>query len=186
MRIGVVADTHLLAAPTAGPGHPFRPRLTVAGQALPTALLAALSGVDLILHAGDVYDAATLDRLAAIAPVLCARGSEDGSLAGDDRVRDSHQVTVEGVRIGLLHALDYPIPAWRPLDLVQAREFGGPVDVLIFGDSHIPVIERVEGVLLINPGSPTLPYGRPGLGTIALLDISPEGPRAEIVHLFKF
>ena len=183
MRIGIVADTHLLVGPVGSSGHAFRPRLTVAGHAVPAALVAALEGVDLILHAGDVYDAATLDRLAALAPVLCARGSEDVSLAEDERVRDSHLITVGGVRIGLLHALDYPIPAWRPLDLVLAREFGGPVDVLIFGDSHVPVVDRLEGVLLINPGSPTLPYGLPGAGTIALLEVGVGGPRAKIVSL---
>jgi putative phosphoesterase len=150
----------------------------------------------LILHAGDVYDAATLDQLAVLAPVLCARGSEDTSLDGDDRVRDRQVLTLDGVRIGLLHALDYPIPEWRPLDRVLAREFGGPVDVLIFGDSHVPVIERVRvgapgqavqpdqaPLLLVNPGSPTLPHGRPGAGTVAILSTGSFGIQAELIQL---
>ncbi|MEK7872756.1 MAG: metallophosphoesterase family protein, partial [Chloroflexota bacterium] len=75
--------------------------------------------------------------------------------------------------IGLVHGLDYPEPSWRPLERAMQTEFGGPVDILVYGDSHVPVVDFHKGVLVVNPGSPTLPYGlaRPGhLGILELVD----------------
>lgn len=57
-RAGVISDTHGLLRPEA---------------------LAALAGVDHILHAGDVGDAQILDALRKIAPVTAIRGNIDGS-----------------------------------------------------------------------------------------------------------
>ena len=54
MKIGLVSDTHL-------------PNI---GHALPDQLLSAFDGVDLILHAGDVYSPECLDWLERIAPIL--------------------------------------------------------------------------------------------------------------------
>src|SRR5215475_6800356 len=54
--VGVIADTHGLLRPQA---------------------LAALTGVDLIVHAGDIGSAALLDDLAAIAPVLSVLANHD-------------------------------------------------------------------------------------------------------------
>src|SRR5580698_6370950 len=58
MLIGVIADTHGLLRPEA---------------------VAALRGVDHILHAGDVGDAAILDELRALAPTTAIRGNIDRS-----------------------------------------------------------------------------------------------------------
>ena len=63
MLIGVISDTHGLLRPEA---------------------LAALRGVEHILHAGDVGDIAILDALRTIAPVTAIRGNVDGSGACAD------------------------------------------------------------------------------------------------------
>ena len=61
MRIGLLADTHI-------------PRDV---KMLPPHVKVALDGVDLILHAGDIYLLTVLDELEAIAPVIAARGNGD-------------------------------------------------------------------------------------------------------------
>src|ERR1700735_1313030 len=58
MLIGVISDTHGLLRPEA---------------------LAALRGVEHILHAGDIGDIAILDALREIAPVTAIRGNVDVS-----------------------------------------------------------------------------------------------------------
>ena len=58
MLIGVISDTHGLMRPEA---------------------LAALRGVEHILHAGDVGDIAILDALREIAPVTAIRGNVDSA-----------------------------------------------------------------------------------------------------------
>ena len=61
MRIGLISDTHIPDV----------------ARAIPRNVSRAFSGVDLILHAGDIQLASVLDELERIAPVLAARGDDD-------------------------------------------------------------------------------------------------------------
>jgi predicted phosphodiesterase len=56
-------------------------------------------------------------------------------------------------------------------------------DILVFGDTHRASLHRVEGCLFINPGSATFPGYRHGLGTVAILTISPGKAEADIIQL---
>lgn len=87
---------------------------------------------------------------------------------------DAHVVEVAGVRVGLVHDLEHL--EHRTDDDVAAfldRCFGGRVHVAVSGHSHIPSVRGLaDGTALVNPGSPTMPYGYLGLvGTIGLLEI---------------
>ena len=64
MRIGLISDTHI-------PDH---------ADELPEQLKDAFRGVELILHAGDIYTIPVLDELEIIAPVLAAEGDDDPTL----------------------------------------------------------------------------------------------------------
>jgi len=146
-RIGVVADTHC---------PEFMARL-------PERLFEVLSGVDLILHAGDVDGATTLDALRRIAPVEVVRGDHDrdGSLP---RVRE---LTIEGKRVVVVHGnrsrwLEEPLTfLWtvtlghfhphRRLAHVLRREHP-TADVIVFGHTHRPLIDTSGGRLVFNPG----------------------------------
>ena len=167
MRIGLVADTHI---PEAGP-------------TLPDYVLEALAGVDLILHAGDVFLSRVLDQLEAVAPVLSALGNHDPGLVADPRVRPLHRLELEGFRVALLHAFE-------PLDngiewLTETLLGGEPADVVVSGDSHFERVEWLGETLVVNPGSPTLPRNlsaRPG--TLGFLTLTcGERPQAELVDL---
>ncbi|MBI3967499.1 MAG: hypothetical protein HY329_17830, partial [Chloroflexi bacterium] len=47
-----------------------------------------------------------------------------------------------------------------------------------------PLVDRHKGVLLVNPGSPTLPRGLTGLpGTIAILDLDVGQATARLIQL---
>src|SRR5215510_13863709 len=147
--VGVIADTHGLLRPQA---------------------LAALAGVDLIVHAGDIGSAALLDALAAIAPVVAVRGNNDR-----DRWAASlpERVTTEiaGARLHVVH----------DLKTLRGDPAGLGVQVSA-GHSHKPSVEHRSGVMLLNPGSAgprrfTLPIA------VARLRIGPSGTQAEIVEL---
>lgn len=174
MRIGLISDTHVPEA----------------GRQLPGQVYELLRGVDLILHAGDMHVIDVLDWLDRIAPTLGARGNGDGDgfrppfPQEDPRVRPAHLLTLEGLRIGLVHG--FPMPGetpWITQDALMQRHFGGRVDVIVCGDTHIPHIERHEGVLLVNPGSPMLPHNIRAPGTVGLLTIEGGAAQAETLHL---
>jgi len=180
MRIGLIADTHIPEA----------------CERLPETVFRAFRDVDLVMHAGDVYVNSVIDELAAIAPVLVAIGNGDeGSeyhrhrLERDSRIRETHLIEIEGVRVGLAHEL--PTPDETPGQAfanAMERHFGGPVDILVQGHSHVEGTKRFGTTLVVNPGSATLPHNledRPG--TVAILEIGPGGEFCvEIIDLARF
>jgi putative phosphoesterase len=148
--VGVVSDTH-------GRMHP--------------GTLAALSGAERILHAGDVGGPAILSVLSAVAPVTAVRGNVDrDGLAR--ALSESEVVEVEGLSIYMLHDL-----AELDLDPVAAG-----FAVVISGHTHQARLERKRGVLYLNPGSCGPRRFRLPI-TIARLRVEGGRAEAEIVTL---
>ena len=167
MRIGLISDTHL-------------PQLLHSMDELGPETGAALQGVDLILHGGDVTVPAVLDWCEQFAPVLAVRGNND--IFEDPRLAEQQFVEVHGFRVGMAHELR---PESRPIaELLASSLNGEAVDVLIGGDTHVERLEYRDGVLLINPGSPSLPHHlSTRLGALGILTIEPQRLTAEIVAL---
>jgi len=168
MLIGLLSDTHIRAPGT-------RSNLgQLWGDTLPPQISEAFRGVDLILHAGDIYTLPVLEELEKVAPVLAAEGDDDPfEIVNDNRVKSKHILSIEGITIGLAHQFE----AW---DLGKQERLP---DVIVFGHLHKPSLERRNGVLWVNPGSPTFPNYRYELGTVALLTVNDGKAEAQIVKL---
>ncbi len=178
MRLGLISATHLHEA----------------SSYLDPSVDRAFAGVDLILHLGDIYGTFVLDRLEAIAPVMGIRAYQDPE---DPRLKSQRVETLGGLRVAMIHNLGFPetdidvdrdlmFPAGHTVQAVLTKRFGEPVDVVVFGDTHEEVAAEREGVLLVNPGSPTYPGIRHplgSLGTVAVLHIVEGRASAEIVRL---
>jgi putative phosphoesterase len=120
-RIGIISDTHRLLRPEA---------------------IAALQGVEHIIHAGDIGWPAVIDELRRIAPVTAVRGNVD---AGDWARNYPETAAVE-----LFGAAFYVIHDIKNLDLdPRAAGFAA----VICGHSHAARQEMKNGVLYFNPGS---------------------------------
>ncbi|MHB1005052.1 MAG: metallophosphoesterase family protein [Chloroflexota bacterium] len=151
--------------------------ISVRARHLPAPLLAALRGVDLILHAGDLVALSVLDELATVAPVEAVHGNVDGWEVINALPR-TRIVQAGGKRIGLVHGDG----AGSSTLLRAKRAFAGEwVDAIVFGHSHQPYCQREGDMLLFNPGSPTdkRREPRPSCG---LLQVG-ETIEGEIVHL---
>lgn len=163
-RVGVISDTHI----------PRRART------LPDWVRRAFAGVDLILHAGDLTTLGVLDDLAAIASVEAVAGNVDAMGAAARVLPAKKVVEVAGVRVGLVHGHEGPGGTTPERALAAFRDAG--VRVVVFGHSHQPLNEVVDGVLLFNPGSATDPRWA-GEPTVGLLTIDPDGdPPVIAVH----
>ena len=138
-------------------------------------------GVDLILHGGDIQHPMVLDWLEEIAPVLAVRGNNDFGW-DDPRMQDLQWLEVEGLRIGMAHAIE---PEDRPIQILREYYFDGEhIDVMISGDTHMERIDYRDGVLQINSGSPTQPHlWSTRLGTVGLLEIDGDRLEARIIRL---
>lgn len=110
----------------------------------------ALRGADLIVHAGDFSAVSVLEELEALGPpVRAVHGNADEPAL---RERLPKELVVEGdrARIGVVHA---PGPAAGRNERLRRRF--PTCDAVVFGHTHLPVVEREEEVWLLNPGSPT-------------------------------
>lgn len=170
MRIGLLTDTHIPEAE----------------KILPPELIEAFQGVDLILHAGDIYVPSVLDALEKIAPVLAARGDDEyASTLNDDRIKDKHILKLEGKTLWLVHIRPGFLmsPWWQSgISTGRANEDANP-DIVVFGHDHLKIVQNHNGILFINPGSPTFLNYHRGLGTVGILDINSGEADINIVQL---
>lgn len=134
MLVAVIADTHL-------------PRGL---RRLPESCVARLRRADLILHAGDLVELSVLEELRALGPpVHAVHGNVDEPAV---RAALPAELVVEAgeARIGVTHV---PGPAAGREARLAARFTG--CDAVVYGHTHRPQVERVGGVWILNPGSPT-------------------------------
>ena len=133
MRVGVISDTHGF----------FDPRV-----------LAHFAGVEHIIHAGDIGHEMVLRRLQALAPVSAVTGNVDWGGPLDREYPRSLSVELAGCRIYVTHVGNTPKKLIR--HVTEPRP-----DVFVYGHSHIPALEQIEGVLFLNPGAAGKPrFGR--------------------------
>lgn len=163
MKIGVIADTHI-------------PRRA---KSIPKEVFRYFKGVDLILHAGDLTDLSVVDELRSITPnVEVVLGNMDPS-ENQSVLPVKKLINEAGVKIGLIHGWGPPMGLRKRVwnELKKDRP-----DVVIFAHSHQPEKVVSDGVLFLNPGTPTDKCFT-SVNTIALLTIKDGKPEAEIIKL---
>ena len=153
MVIGLISDTHGLLRPEA---------------------VAALHGVDLILHAGDVGGTRILPELRKLAPVQAVYGNVDD--AADPNLSKTLTFVVEGVRIHVSHGHEFGSPS--PARLLATCD----ADVIVYGHTHRPLVHREGSRIVVNPGAagPRRFDIRP---TVALMTIEAGKVEVRIVKL---
>jgi len=179
IKIGVVADTHI------------PDRLS----ALPPQLFMALSGVNLILHAGDICHPKVLTELGRIAPVLAVQGNRDIWYRANWNLPLDRVVEIGAVRIGLTHGhgglwgyvrekLFYYTVGFRLEKFIAAAcDRFSEVQAIVFGHSHHAFNEVQDRVLMFNPGAVGPDYRATFGASIGILTADGHGVRGEIVPL---
>ena len=138
MEIGLISDTHL----------PSYAILNRSGEFLKLweRIKHVFSGVNHIIHAGDVVCEELIAFLETLSPVSVVCGNMDLE-EGITKWPKILALELGGKKLGISHKLQ---------DLYSINV--DDVDVIISGHTHIPSIqEDPNGKLLINPGSACLP-----------------------------
>lgn len=131
---------------------------------VPDGVEAIFAGVDAIVHAGDAGSGWALETLEAIAPVTAVCGNCDVGAAAELPI--AANVVLGGVRVIVAH---------------RDRDLAGSLDpvragarVAIVGHSHVSGVGERDGVLWVNPGSPSMPRGgQPP--SVAIITVEPDG-----------
>lgn len=150
LKIGVISDTHGLLRPE---------------------VFTTFSGVDYILHAGDIGDRTILEKLETIAPVLAVAGNTDSPMIFID-LYDNAILKTDFISIYMIHNINN----------IDLDPFSAGFDAVIYGHSHKPAVQTRNGVLFFNPGSAgprrfSLPV------SVGLLTIKRKEMKAQIVEL---
>ena len=122
--VGLISDTHGLLRP---------------------GVHEALTGVELILHSGDVGGSGILDELRLIAPVRAVFGNTDPP--GQPGLTEEILVSIDGIRVHVSHGHEVGSPT--PAKLAARYD----ADVVVFGHTHRPLVSRVGTQLFVNPGA---------------------------------
>jgi uncharacterized protein len=126
MKVGLISDTH--------------------GK-LRAQVLEVFEGVEVILHAGDIGSLDIIAELETIAPVHAVHGNTDGF---DVRDRYGEVVTLDlaGVSVTITHGhlLGSPTPK-------SLRAKFPNTQVIMYGHTHVPLIDRNAAPLVVNPGA---------------------------------
>jgi putative phosphoesterase len=145
MRIGLISDTH---------GH------------LDPKVEGLFTGVDHILHAGDIGYTSIVLQLEGIAPTTAVLGNNDAM----PDFRESERIELGGYKFIVHHIVD-PV---SPSDTLRRLLSHEKPDFVVFGHSHRSADQTVGSVRYLNPGY----SGKPRLGlarTVAVLELPPDG-----------
>jgi putative phosphoesterase len=157
VKVAILSDTHF-------PGR---------GSALPRPCIDVITRSDLVVHAGDLADMATLTLLRGLGkPLVAVHGNAD-----DDGVRQALPATAEvelpGLTLAVVHNGG---PEQGRLDRMRGR-FSGAGGV-VFGHSHIPLHERApDGFFILNPGSATDRRRQPRHSMVELTVVRGRAPK---------
>lgn len=107
--------------------------------------------LDMVIHCGDLEGAEYTIESAVDCPVHMVAGNNDffSSVPMED------EFMIGNHRVLLSHGHHYYISMGNELIKDEARSRG--VDIVMYGHTHKPVIERDGDLLVINPGSLTYP-----------------------------
>lgn len=135
MQLAIISDTHLPKG----------------SRSLPEACRRRLAAADAILHAGDFIKAEVLADLRGLGPpVHAVHGNVDCAELRAE-LPESTMLEFGETRIAMIHNSGSAAGRSR-----RMRNRFPDADAVIFGHSHIPLLERgPDGLILFNPGSPT-------------------------------
>ena len=124
---------------------------------------------DMVIHCGDVEGSEYALTEAADCPVHMVAGNNDFF---SDLPKEL-ELSVDGYQVLVTHGHHYYISVGTEMlkDEAKARGF----DIVFFGHTHRPLIERDENLLIINPGSISYPRQEGRKNSYVLMEVDEDG-----------
>lgn len=135
MKIGVISDTHI--------GENI--------DRLNNFLDKYMKDMDMLIHAGDYKTSEVVTALKKCKSFVGVWGNVDDNNI-KELIPEKRIIEIENYKIGIFHGHG---ARKSTLDRAYDAFKNDNVDIIIFGHSHQPLIKTKNGVLMLNPGSPT-------------------------------
>lgn len=147
MRIAVVSDTH-------GDNKNIIEKLS------------EIEKIDILLHLGDyVTDGIKISKALGLQTII-VRGNGDYL---HTEYNENEIIELKGKKLFLTHGHKYNLQNGITNLYYKGLELG--VDIVLFGHIHVPIIEKIENMIIMNPGSPSLPRSASRIKTFGLIEI---------------
>lgn len=147
MRIAVVSDTH-------GNNKDIIEKLS------------EIKKPDMLLHLGDyVADGVIISKALGLESII-VRGNGDYLYTQYD---EDKLIELKGKKLFLTHGHKYNLQSGITNLYYRGLELGA--DIVLFGHIHVPIIEKIENMIIMNPGSPSLPRNASRIKTFGLIEI---------------
>lgn len=132
---------------------------------------------DLIFHLGDyVGDGLILSERLGISSIIVL-GNGDHPSSG---FKEEELIEIKGKKIFLTHGHRLGVNYNFNKILYRSKELGA--DITLFGHTHVPIVENIDGFIIMNPGSPSFPRGNFSKNTFGIIEIDKK-IKTEIIEL---
>lgn len=124
-----------------------------------------------IFHMGDIGK--DIERMRALTPypVYIVRGNCDYSMT---KLKDSLIVEFGGKRIAMCHGHRY-IAYGGAVDSLRYFGLQNKADIVMFGHTHVPLLDKQKDIILLNPGSISQPRQANKIPTYTIMEIDVDG-----------
>ena len=120
---------------------------------------------DMIVHCGDVERDEDYIRAVASCPVCMVAGNNDWGIALPREI----MTEIGPYKVMIVHGHQYSVHYGLERICDVAKQKGA--DIVLFGHTHIPLIKKVDHLVLMNPGSLSKPRQPERIPTYGLIEI---------------
>lgn len=138
--------------------------------------LRQIPGIDYVLFLGDcLRDIYPMEQANPEIMFHSVPGNNDFCTS----VPDEKIIEIDGVRIFMAHGHQYRVKTTVDLIFYRTKEL--QCQIGLFGHTHCAAMTRDGGILLLNPGSVSLPYG--GKPSYGIIEIENGSASADILYI---
>jgi len=137
MRILVLSDTHI----------------PITATNLPDVLKKEAKASDCCLHCGDYIVYPVYETLSQWTKIHGVCGNMDGETI-KEKLPEKQILQFEKITLAITHGGGHPKKILEYVNKEFSRETKN-IDIFVFGHSHIPLNQEIDGKIYFNPGSPT-------------------------------
>lgn len=132
-------------------------------------VLERVSPVDMVIHCGDIEGSEYAIAQSAGCPVQMVQGNNDFF---SDLPREK-EFRLGKYKVWLTHGHTYGVMMGNNLIKEEAKD--REVDIVMYGHTHRPVVDRDDAIVAVNPGSLTYPRQEGGKPSFIIMEIDNKG-----------